>query len=249
MTLSYEFSTPCEARDPEKCKDHGGRMVNGVPSPRMWHRPKDDICFGLDPHAPGVLKDSRNIKGYSKPMSLETHMLPPEVKVSNDHGLEPVKKSRSRKWEAYTADPQRAPVAIRHSFTHHDVEMGDFFLYSTVEDDFFLHQSFYYNSKNNPVFQYLVHLPKDFWERQFPALHNKEIFAFLEEITNDPADDDKWKQWSHDIKERWKNTGSIIRLAPKRDHRKVKRMDFVIPYPLFIGLVHEFGVNDFSVTR
>lgn len=249
MPLSYEFSTVCEAREPEKCKDHGGRVVNGVPAPRLWHRAKDDIFFTLDPHAPGVLKDPRNKQPFRQPISLQTHMLPPEVKVCNDHNLVPVKKSRSRKWETYSPAPEQAPVAIRHSLTGHDVEMGDFFLYDAVEGDFFLHQSFYYNSKNNPVHQYLIRIPKDFWESQFPVLHNQEILAFLDEITNDPVDDVKWKQWCHDIKEKWKLTGSIIRLAPKRDHRKVKRMDFVIPYPLFIELVREFGVDDFTVTR
>lgn len=249
MSLTYEFSTTCLAKNPEKCKDHGGRMVDGVHSPRPWHHSDDDACFSLDADAPGVLRDSRIHQGQQPSMPLEIYMLPPEVKVSNDYNLDVVKKSRSRKWEAYTKGPEKTPVAIRHSLTAHDVEVGDFFLYGMVESDFFLHQSFYYHSKNRPVFEYLVHLPKDFWESQFPALYHQEIIAFLEDITNDPSDDEKWKHWSHDIKERWRSTGSIIRLAPKRDHRKVKRMDCVIPYPLFIDLVRKFGVNDFSVTR
>ena len=67
----------------------------------------------------------------------------------------------------------------------------------------------------------------------------------LSEITNRHSDDIKWKEMMADMNKRWDPTNRIVHLAPKRDHKKQKRIQCTIPIKKF----HDLLLPKFSKAR
>lgn len=175
----------------------------------------------------------------------QSHGFDNELRIVTEHDLLHMKDDYTAPWDAYTKGEDPVPVSIKTKSAFGAVEMGDFFRNGSKTEDFYLITSFWKGAKDNIVSERILYLPKDYWVSQFPDLYNEEIRDFMAEITNDYSDDAKWKQWCTQLKHKWADTGSLIKLAPKRDHKSQKRMQCVIPYANFLEMAKTYEVDNF----
>lgn len=224
-------STVCRSKNPETCRVHGrghASLKPSVSSVRAAVRRKSSRATG---------KGSGANQG---------HGFDNELRIVTQHDLLHMKDDYTAPWDAYTKGEDPVPVSIKTKSARGAVEMGDFFRNASKTEDFFLSVSFWQDKTDNIVSEHILYLPIDYWSKQFPKHLNIQIKDLLDNITNDYADDIRWKAGCLRIHEAWTKTGSVIRLAPKRDHKSQKRMQCVIPYTNFLSMARRYEVADFT---
>lgn len=121
------------------------------------------------------------------------------------------------------------PVSIKTEKIGSDIEMASFIRNANNTDDFYLIVGFWSGEKNNIVSIETLFIKGDEWHSLFDDTIVKECENFLNEITNDVSDDEKWANGREILKEKWQTqTSNLIRPRFKRDHKTQKRMQCAI---------------------
>lgn len=200
-----------------------------------------DMIDGL-PHA---------IKGVLGPIFLiinkrterQAHGLNNEDRVKLDYGLLDyggVTSGYTGKYDAQTKEG--VPVSIKTEKIKSDIELGDYFRNAQVNKDFYMVVSFWEEKKDNIVEEYRVKFPVEDWKKLFNHGLDDKIRRVIKEASNDYAYDSIWTQKINELKEEYGN--NIIRLRPKRDHKKQKRMQCAISYADFLMLHDKYKTED-----
>jgi hypothetical protein len=216
--------TKCNGKDPNTCRNHGGRKIDDKSFPAPWLT--DDQRMDRK-----VTSEARQIHGFKN-----------EYRVCQKLDLEKTVPYTSE-WDARTKTPSASPFSIKTKEIGKAVEMGDFFRNSLKSEDFYLHVSFWKNDKYNIVSEHLLYIPYNEWQKFFPKEYDNDIRTMLRNSSPDHSYDAKWKLDILDIQEKWKSTGSIIKLCPKRDHKGQIRMQCAIGFKDFIVLEKLYGVE------
>lgn len=121
------------------------------------------------------------------------------------------------------------PVSIKTEKLGSDIEMASFIRNATNTDDFYLIVGFWDKEKDNIVSIETLFISGNEWHELFDQDIVQECQQFLETITNDVSDDEKWKVGRENLAEKWrKQTTNLIRPRFKRDHKTQKRMQCAI---------------------
>lgn len=221
--LTTPAPTRCAKSDPSTCRRHGGRIIKGEPAPLPW--------------LPPVPKSENSGTGER-----QAHGFKNEERVCEKYDLEHFKKNYTHKWDAMTKEKTPMPVSIKTKSLGGSVEMGDFFRNASNTEDFYLHVSFWDGDKANIVSEHALLVPGKVWSAMFPQDCHDDIRTLLKEASNDHSYDATWKQKCAELQAKWESLGSIIKLAPKRDHKKQKRMQCAIPNSEFMKLMALYKV-------
>lgn len=229
--MSTTPTAVCRSKNPETCRVHG--------KGKAFSKPSGSSAAGK------TRKKSSRATGKGSGAN-QRHGFDNELRIVTQHDLLHLKDSYTHPWDAYTKGDDPVPVSIKTKSARGSVEMGDFFRNASKTEDFFLSVSFWQNKTDNIVSEHILYLPIGYWSKQFPQYLNLQIKDLLDNITNDYADDLRWKAGCTRIHDEWAKTGSLIRLAPKRDHKTQKRMQCVIPYNNFMIMAKHYEVADFT---
>lgn len=228
--------THCGKPDPRTCRLHGGRVVDGIPAPIDW-LPKE-------PKSPKTGTGERQRHGFIN-----------EQRIVDLYDLNHLKEQYTHKWDAFTKEDTPIPVSIKSKSKNGSVEMGDFFRNADVKEDFYLHVTYW--SPNITLgtpksklltpdkvitSEHALLIPGPAWSAMFPQSLHENISTLIDEASNDKSYDETWKKKCAELKDKWEQTGSIIKLAPKRDHKDQKRMQCVIPYKEFVNMCKAYEV-------
>lgn len=130
-------------------------------------------------------------------------------------------------YDAYTKN--NIPVQIKLEKEGSDIELADIFRNYQKSSDFILIVGFWSGQKDNITKIYSVYFDIDYFKSNFDDELLKIFRKFLDEITNNKKDDERWKNQISDFKKRWKNkTPNFIRPRFKRDHKSQKRIQCAI---------------------
>jgi len=132
------------------------------------------------------------------------------------------------------------------------IDLGDYCRNKNKNKDFVLIIGFWEGSKENIVEEYILYPPLEWWIGLFKVYDgfDKEMYEFLDDISNDKIDDAKWvsgrkmltKKWNDswvphnsDFENVWKEKYPERLVLPrfKRDHKKQKRIQCAIPNKIF----------------
>lgn len=139
-------------------------------------------------------------------------------------------------YDAYTQD--NIPVQIKLEKESSDIELADIFRNYQKSSSFILIVGFWSGRKNNIIKIYSVYFDIDYFKSNFDEGLMKTFREFLDKITNDEKDDEKWKNQILDFKKQWKNkTSNFIRPRFKRDHRSQKRIQCAINNKDFLNYI------------
>lgn len=121
------------------------------------------------------------------------------------------------------------PVSIKTEKFGSDIEMASFVRNANNTDDFYLIVGFWEGEKDNITSIETLFIKGNEWHSLFNENIVKECEDFLNEITNDISDDEKWAIGRDALKAKWQaETSNLIRPRFKRDHKKQKRMQCAI---------------------
>ena len=121
------------------------------------------------------------------------------------------------------------PVSIKTEKVGSDIEMASFIRNAVNIDSFYLIVGFWDGEKDNIVSIETLFIPGDEWHKLFNQDIVQECQEFLDTITNDISDDDKWKEGRIALTDKWKEqTTNLIRPRFKRAHKTQKRMQCAI---------------------
>ncbi len=135
-------------------------------------------------------------------------------------------ESYTGEWDAYTKN--NFPVQIKTRKKNGELDLGDLKRNLSKDKDFLLVVGSYSEKNGIKNFDgpecYFVEANK--WKEQFNCACLNEMEDFLEEITNDYSDDEKWKSGIKNFKKRTE-ANAVPRF--KRDHKKQKRIQAAVP--------------------
>lgn len=157
-----------------------------------------------------------------------------EEKISKKYGIT-LNSDYTGKWDGYF---DKIPVSIKHIKKGNAIDLGDIFRQASILEPFYLIVGFY--SENNSDEIYLLKFEENEWHKFFMERDFFEpIFRnALDSVSNDPSDDNKWKNKMALCKNLWKaNTPNIVKPNGKRDHKKQKRWQCSISNKLFFTKV------------
>lgn len=121
------------------------------------------------------------------------------------------------------------PVPIKTEQLGSDIEMASFQRNAENTDNFYLIVGFWEDSKDNIVSIETLYVQGNEWHSLFNQDIVNKCSQLINTITNDYADDEKWKQARLALTKEWKeNTQNLIRPRFKRDHKSQKRMQCAI---------------------
>lgn len=139
-------------------------------------------------------------------------------------------------YDAYTKDS--IPVQIKLEKENSDIELADIFRNYQKSSNFILIVGFWSGQKDNIVKIYSVYFDIDCFKSNFDEELLKIFRKFLDEITNERKDDEKWKNQILDFKKQWRNkTSNFIRPRFKRDHKTQKRIQCAINNKDFLNYI------------
>jgi len=164
----------------------------------------------------------------------QQHGFDNEDRVIRDHGLVDV-RGYTDKWDAYAPCVRvgnkvyhNVPDQIKTIRRGGSVDMGDVFRHSQTKENFILHVDFYDKEDRTKIVESnILYVDIEKWN----SIFRFEDYAFLKEcltkITNEYSDDLRWKGMMAEMHNRWGSRP--VHLAPKRDHKKQKRIQCTIP--------------------
>ena len=121
------------------------------------------------------------------------------------------------------------PVSIKTEKINSDVEMASFTRNASNTDDFYLIVGFWRGEKENIVEIKTLFISGNEWHELFDQNIVQECQDFLNSVTNNVSDDEKWKIGREALTAKWKEqTTNLVRPRFKRDHKDQKRMQCAI---------------------
>ena len=121
------------------------------------------------------------------------------------------------------------PCSIKLEKRGSDIELADIFRNMNINENFYLFIGFWEGNTNNIVENYCLYIPVEIWKIMFNFDLQIEFKHLLAHITNNIADDEKWKKEISQLRSIWrKTTPNLIRPRFKRDHKKQKRIQCAI---------------------
>mgnify|MGYP003137363895 FL=1 len=157
-----------------------------------------------------------------------------EQRIIEKYGLEDV-SGYTDKWDAYApvvvaGDKKyfNVPVQIKTIREGGSIDMGDVFRHSKTSEDFILHVDFYdKGNKRKIVESHILYIDIKRWKPFFDFEDWGFLRECLDNITNDHSDDARWGEMRNMMHKLW-GDHRPIKLAPKRDHKKQKRIQCTI---------------------
>lgn len=149
-------------------------------------------------------------------------------------------------WDAATKEETPRGISIKTKRIRQCVELGSFKRNQEKTEDYFLVVGFWDKKKENIVKEHILLIPGKVWATFFPKDCDEDIRLLLEKSLPTREYDATWKKECKELHKKWNALGSIIRLAPKRDHNEEKpqrRMQCVIPYKHFLKLIELYEVE------
>lgn len=143
-------------------------------------------------------------------------------------------KSHTSEYDAHTSN--NIPVQIKLEKENSDIEMADIFRNFLKKEDFILVVGFWKNNPLDIVKIYSVYFKIEDFKKNFDGKLLDDFSQFLENITNNYSDDEKWKYQIKIFRKEWKSrTSNFIRPRFKRDHKNQKRIQCAINNKDFIN--------------
>jgi len=115
------------------------------------------------------------------------------------------------------------PVSIKHIKKGNAVDLADLFRQASIEEDFYMFLD-YYTDTSDEI--HILYIPANEWKKYFMPLKDFETLFknALNNVSNDPKDDNKWTALRKECVDYWRNnTNQIITVNGKRDHKTQKR--------------------------
>lgn len=135
------------------------------------------------------------------------------------------KKKYTYEWDGIF---QGKPISIKSESIGTDVEMADLFRNANKTQDFYLFVGFH-DPEYNWIENYVMYIPVAWYRTLFCYDLLPYFRRLIKNITNDYADDERWKKGCALLRKYWKKyTPNIIRPRFKRDHKNQKRMQCAI---------------------
>lgn len=241
--ICQNVANPCIHLTAVKSRNIPGHTVEA----QVPRKVKPRHSYQINPYCyDGLIDEVNKQLALPKPANAgarQQHGFINELRVVNKHDLTHMVSNYTAKWDAYTKETG-TPVSVKFKQKGGSVEMADFFRQSEVKEDFYLHVSFWEGSKKELVSEHILLMPGDVWSSFFTDIYHDDMRRMLHEASNDHSYDLIWKEKCQEIKEKWDSVGSIIKLAPKRDHKSQKRMQCVIPYEAFMELDRKYSVQE-----
>ena len=140
------------------------------------------------------------------------------------------------KWDGFLGK-DNIPVSIKtRKLGSNDVEMGDFFRQSQVNEDFILFLSFWeydINKEKKIVEEYIFVVPRIFYINNFPLSYVEEQKNVFDNVdVNEERNRQKdleWIQRRNEYKKRRQSSGSKVKIRYKKDHKGQKRIQCAFP--------------------
>lgn len=175
-------------------------------------------------------------------MERQFHGFDFEKRIIEEKGLTP-SKGYTSKWDAFNGN---TPVSIKCEKFGTDVEMADYFRNAAVDTDFEMYVGFWDETSGDVVEVHHLLIPADYWHSLFSEEFSEKFHSLLDNITNDHADDARWKAEISALKKEWKaKTPNVIRPRFKRDHKTQKRIQCAINNSDFYNIfVRRFSVGN-----
>lgn len=170
-----------------------------------------------------------------------------EERIKEKYGLQKYTDVKSNDYTStYDAvAPNGKPVSIKTEGLGSNVELGDYFRNANANEDFYMVVSFWQGDKDNIVEEYKVLVPADEWAEHFDRNFDDKIKTLISEASNDESYDEEWKRRRLALNEEY-GADQFIRLRPKRDHKKQKRMQAAIDYKDFVKFAENYKTEDFE---
>jgi hypothetical protein len=138
-------------------------------------------------------------------------------------------KSTNNFFDAYTKE--LVPVQIKCIKYKNSICLGSIKRNMSIDENFILIVGFWYENKDNIIKEYILDIKHTLYNSLL-NFDNLDNFLFeIKNITNKQDDDLRWK---NTIKKYKSPKTNIIKLNPKRDHHKQKRIQCSIAYLRFI---------------
>jgi len=182
----------------------------------------------------------------TKMVARQAHGFSNEKRIIEEHNLIDVSKTEgyTSKWDAIAPEAlilgtQRrvtdVPTSIKTICHGNSVDMGDVFRHAKNTEDFILQVDFYVGSKKDLdiVESHKIYIDSQTWATLFKFDHYDYLRDCVRKITNHENDDPKWRNMMKKMHDLWEKPKRIVHLAPKRDHKKQKRVQCTIPNEKF----------------
>ncbi len=222
------MSTRCRAHNPKRCRNHGGRMVNGFPAPVGWRGRQIPVPKKV---ASGHKYKTRQIHGFRNEFyTCEKYDL-----LKMDKYTDP--------WDAYTRVDDM-PVSMKTVKHRSEIPLADFGRNKKINQDFYFIVAFWSGEKHNVIEEITLRVPYSFWKEQFVDDCDEDISMMLKNSSPERSYDLQWHEDCDNLQSKWlKTSNSIIRLRPKRDHKGNVRMQCAISYNDFMALREKYQVD------
>ena len=157
----------------------------------------------------------------------QSHGFDFEKYIIDKYGIAPCPEGHyTYKWDGLL---NNIPVSIKTEQVNSDIEMADLLRNATNEEDFYLIVGFWEGDKTNIVAIETLLISGKEWHSLFDMDLVNQCRTFLDTITNDYSDDEKWREGRLALAQKWKiKTNNLIRPRFKRDHKSQKRMQCAI---------------------
>jgi hypothetical protein len=146
-------------------------------------------------------------------------------------------ESYTGEWDAYTQNG--IPVQIKTRKKNGELDLGDLKRNLNKSQDFLLVVGDYSENSNGKNFDTpkCYYVNKNNWKKQFNCSCLEEMYNFLDEITNDYSDDQKWKEGTKEFK-KITEANAVPRF--KRDHKKQKRIQAAVSKKNLMNFYNSF---------
>lgn len=137
------------------------------------------------------------------------------------------------------------PVSIKTKKINCAVEMGSLLRNSRKTDDFILSIGFWEGHPSNIIQRNFLYISLSEWKSHFPKeICEKMNNIFIDhQITNDYADDSRWKKISSAYRKEWNRLGTGINVHFKRDHKNQRRVQCSIKHSYLKDLIAYSSVS------
>lgn len=138
-------------------------------------------------------------------------------------------------------------VSIKTKINGGSVEMADYFRNATVTENFILIVGFHTGPERKIVKELTMEIEHGYWMSNFSPQWEQPIRDLLASVDNTKETDALWKRNRLALQSSYKNwakeSGSIIKLNPKRDHKNQLRMQCSISYKNILMLNNMFAIT------
>jgi hypothetical protein len=169
----------------------------------------------------------------------QSHGFEYEEKYIQENGLINEEKYTSS-WDAY--DKDGIPYQIKCIKEGSSIDMGDYFINSEKNVDFFLVISFWRNNKSNIVKTFKLFIKHEKWKNFLDFEFKDKLKDWIKnKVSNSYSYDKQWKEEMKQWKDLWGDRK--IQLRFKRDHSSQRRIQCAINQTDF----NNFFVKEFLV--